>query len=612
MSDGRPAAPDALRVGRRALEGITGVQLLEDLHWMPVQGKWALKVRLKIASARKTLVPEATDWYVQVANEYPGGQIGIFPAKVGGITATFQHQIMNQEGVSDVPFRKGKICTHSPLSVSGRRHYDEEPVSAEDRLQWHVRRALMWLLDASNEKLVEKGDYFEVPDFATNSTLTVVHREDDMSLEAWRLQKVAHGEVRVFTPRFSDSYRLVGEFLTGDGASVVKYDWDDKLRDTEKGPESGAWILFKAPIALPPWQAPMTWAELRAVAKVQGLDLDTAVRTCVNNLRDGRAHLLLLGFPVPRLIGEHACAIHWQALLLQALSWGSQTAKGFRTNDQGHWVADLQRTLSDPSKLNWVATENWAPEVLLARGALPISRSRKRLALLGAGALGSFVAELLARGGVRDLIVVDEEDLEAANLVRHTLGIGSLGKAKALELAARLNEASPEVHAMGVRGDFPALDSASLAELGKADVLIDCTGDDDVLRALERLDWDGERTFVSLSIGLGARRLYCLASRGRTFPWSAFQTAIQPWLDKDTKEGGTLPRAGIGCWHPFFPATAGDVAMWASVACKVIGGLDVPSGTSSLRVYEQDTAEAGRFGGCRLVSEEARPSGTTP
>ena len=43
---------------------------------------------------------------------------------------------------------------------------------------------------------------------------------------------------------------------------------------------------------------------------------------------------------------------------------------------------------------------------------------------------------------------------------------------------------------------------------------------------------------------------------GLTFPQEEYMQLISPWLKKDLEEnkGVELPREGIGCWHPLFPA----------------------------------------------------------
>ena len=100
--------------------------------------------------------------------------------------------------------------------------------------------------------------------------------------------------------------------------------------------------------------------------------------------------------------------------------------------------------------------ENWHPDQIGSRGRLPKSFTEARVLLIGAGALGSSVAEMLVRGGVSDLTVFDPQRVEAGNLVRHTLGFDVIGTSKALALAAHLNGANPNARVRGFAAPFPA------------------------------------------------------------------------------------------------------------------------------------------------------------
>lgn len=65
---------------------------------------------------------------------------------------------------------------------------------------------------------------------------------------------------------------------------------------------------------------------------------------------------------------------------------------------------------------------------------------------------------------------------------------------------------------------------------------------------------------------------------------------INPWLGKELQEydDQELPREGIGCWHPVFPARADDIWMMASTAVKHIESLlKSPIKSPDLAVFEQ-------------------------
>ncbi len=98
---------------------------------------------------------------------------------------------------------------------------------------------------------------------------------------------------------------------------------------------------------------------------------------------------------------------------------------------------------------------------------------------------------------------------------------------------------------------------------------------------------------------------FCFTAVGTRFPHAAFQKLIQPWLEKEIRENGgrELPREGIGCWHPVFPARVDDVWMMASLAVKDLDRSAVSASPGAvLRVYGQEH-EGETFRGLRFLEE---------
>ena len=128
---------------------------------------------------------------------------------------------------------------------------------------------------------------------------------------------------------------------------------------------------------------------------------------------------------------------------------------GFRTKTAA-WLTDRQTgALAADAPLLWVRSENWYPDELAARGRFEGGLADRAVVLLGAGAFGSVLGDLLVRGGVHDLAVFDAGRLEAGNLARHDLTLLELRSNKAEALAAHLNTVSPSARVVGwSRGTF--------------------------------------------------------------------------------------------------------------------------------------------------------------
>lgn len=332
----------------------------------------------------------------------------------------------------------------------------------------------------------------------------------------------------------------------------------------------------------------------------QGTDLAHLLRPAVRAVRDGQAHVALLGFPIPRVAGGPTKQLHWQALQLPVLSRPGQRISGFRPNEAGFWWHDEHTAFASDRRIEWLPTENWHPTELTTRGRFPEPVASRHVLLLGAGALGSAVAEMLIRAGVGRMTVVDDDVLEAGNLVRHTLTLAELGQPKATALAARLNAANPHARVDAFPGRFPP-EHVDNPLWQQPRVIVDTTGSNEVAADLTCFPWDGERLFVSLSLGLGAHRLYLYAGQATTFPADHFRNSVDPLAREDFESSGPdLPREGTGCWHPVFPARADDIWLLAAAAIKLIVGLmEQPPREACLRVIEQRGGQ-GDFSGVRV------------
>jgi hypothetical protein len=219
-----------------------------------------------------------------------------------------------------------------------------------------------------------------------------------------------------------------------------------------------------------------------------------------------------------------------------------------------------------------------------------MSLSSKHVVLIGAGAIGSTISELLVRGGVNKLTIVDGDQLAVGNLVRHTLTMPQIGKPKATALANRLNACSPHAVTTAINTNFPPASAPARRLLAACDLVLNCTADDAVLHYIEEFPWEGTKLFVTVSVGYRAHRLYVFAHSGDSFSRETYYDLVGPWLLKERSEteGVEMPWEGTGCWQPVFPAGAEDIWLMSSIATKYLETLvDRPLGDPSLVVFEQ-------------------------
>lgn len=384
--------------------------------------------------------------------------------------------------------------------------------------------------------------------------------------------------------------------------------WGKHLSNTTISPPINApWILLKRLPVINAWQTPETLGDLIDACNNQHIDIMDVVKKVVPKIRDGKRHLLLLGFPVPRTFGGEPETVFWKALYLPVVSYGKKTANGFQPNQKGWWMRDKMEVLTRKTKLDWIISENWNQQEISQRGKMSDFLIRKKMLLVGAGCVGASVAEIFVRSGVYNLTIVDSDIFEVGNLSRHVLNVGNIGELKELSLCSYLNSLNPHAN-VEVINDTLTIDEEFKTNiaLDKYDIIIDCTGENSVLDVFQKADFRKSHIIASISVGLGAKHLYMTIMNGTTFYFNSFYKFISPYIqsERDLFDDYNLPRNGIGCWHPTFPARSDDVWLAAATAVKAIENYIITKSEKTLSIVYEQRENDGIFEGYILVDKK--------
>lgn len=212
---------------------------------------------------------------------------------------------------------------------------------------------------------------------------------------------------------------------------------------------------------------------------------------------------------------------------------------------------------------------------ILRGGPASPALAERSVAIVGVGAVGSYVADLLFRSGIRKLTVFDFERMRPGNVVRH--------------LADDLTVGMYKVHAVRSRLALRGLDASQInAVLGRIstsdqayqifqehDVVVDATGSD---RTTSLLTWMSMATDTPL-VSVCLQRQGALARVDR-YPLRSGETHLP--AVHDTNSGPILREPG--CGQPVSPTPPSAVVCAAELATRfVLDELkDVPSLPSTL------------------------------
>lgn len=225
------------------------------------------------------------------------------------------------------------------------------------------------------------------------------------------------------------------------------------------------------------------------------------------------------------------------------------------------------------------------PEETGLRSGRAPEATAKQVSIVGAGSLGSKVAESLVRSGVSRLTLVDGDILLPANLERHALDWRAVGFRKVQGLKRRLLDIAPGADITVVDQNLNWQRSArthawQISSVADCDVILDATGDAATALFLGAVAAANGRAFVSAEVfegGIGALVATILPDRDP--PFAAGRAAFLAWCDvQGVKAPEPGPRNYEALAEDGTPIVADDAAVTTTAghAARVI--LDIIDG----------------------------------
>ena len=217
------------------------------------------------------------------------------------------------------------------------------------------------------------------------------------------------------------------------------------------------------------------------------------------------------------------------------------------------------------------------------------SRSAALVAIVGAGSIGSKLAETLIRSGVRKCLLVDGDIFLPENLERNALDWRDVGARKVAAVRARLLRIAPEAQIdveaqkLNWQGSSRYL-AAIAASIGDCDLVVDATGDTGASLMVGAIAAAGCKPFISVEVfegGIGALVAACVP--GTTPPYSIARARFLNWCAEQGTEFRTERIGGYaGLDDDGSPIVADDAAVSiaagyaARVALDIIDGAPPP------------------------------------
>ncbi len=543
-----------LKCIRSAIDYHPEYTILEDIHIE--NNKYLIKVKITLDLKRNEYVPKSSEWYI-VFNDYD--EINFYPSKTNSIFATFPHQSYNMD-LHGHNYRSGNPCLDIP---SASLDLPEEYYPYNDnKFNWYLERMLDWLRKASTNTLINIGEPFEVPITKFSKDSPLIYKE--CGINGWGNFNYNFGYSSLKNVIISDNNYYALDWISDENIKEKResINWGTFGKNFTQSDCLGIWIRCKEFPISKPWSYPETWSELLKICKKQHVDLLSNIVKLLfkNNIyRRYQNIYLLLVCPIPEKFGEEDKDYFW---LMCRLPVATFPKDGFRRNIKG-FRKYYEYLLK--GKIDWNLTLNWDDSVIRTRGRLDENITNLRFGVVGLGALGCNVCELLVRQGVKHLKVADSDILTIGNLARHTLTIGDLTKYKAEALADKLALISPSVKVDFLNQDIFEDNKTWLED---CEVVVDCTGNNKLIDLFDK-EFSSPKHFFIGAFNYGATKFAYYYENSEKVDSSLFFLKTKEFYNEDFT-GENLIMEGIGCYHPVFPALDSSVKIWASIFVKEI------------------------------------------
>jgi integrative and conjugative element protein (TIGR02256 family) len=211
-------------------------------------------------------------------------------------------------------------------------------------------------------------------------------------------------------------------------------------------------------------------------------------------------------------------------------------------------------------------------------GRVPEGIADRRIALLGAGAVGSVMADLLTKAGVGTLNVYDHDVLQVGNVSRHLCGIESFGEPKVQAVWLKLIQHNPFSNIVPVSTDLGESYAALSGVLSDCDLAVSTTADESLEAAINEVAVMGSQTvyYVRGMRGGTAGRIfrvipgrdacrYCISSLMRRSINDEDQST--EWVSVPELEGTLLSHE---CGNPVLAGSGIDLTLISGLASRVV------------------------------------------
>jgi len=266
---------------------------------------------------------------------------------------------------------------------------------------------------------------------------------------------------------------------------------------------------------------------------------------------------LILGYKIPN---KESYEEHWDLIRISKNNIPidyTRIPKNQQSISGKRFVTELNN-----KRINWGSTENLDYNRFFGRGKLAKEITDSKILIIGCGALGSSLAEILVRSGLKNLILEDFDTIKGGNLCRANYDINNMIYYKTDSLSKKLLTISPfvKINSIPVKLNDYDLERVKDVFNKNIDIIFDCSTDPEVTYIIDKIDFKGQ--VFSFAITNHAKSFVSISGKNLTQQAKTIFDLIEN--DPPSFYEGT------GCGHPTFEANFNDINALLNLGLKVV------------------------------------------
>ncbi len=201
------------------------------------------------------------------------------------------------------------------------------------------------------------------------------------------------------------------------------------------------------------------------------------------------------------------------------------------------------------------------------------SLKNKKVCVIGCGSIGSRIAMGIVESGVEELLLIDHEKLEIANIARHLCGASYVDNFKVEAIKKHIEQHFPHVNVLTDNRDILEVLSTDLETIENYNLIISAVGELNINRRLNMVALS-ESNFPPLifsfieAYGIASHALLVNGNSGGCYDCILDNELKFKYLVADFGEKQPTRRES-GCQTTFLPYSSEDTKMAASIATRL-------------------------------------------